>query len=86
MENLREVETSSVYRHYKGNYYYVLSLAEHTETYETLVIYHALYGEGYIYARPMEMFLEEVPEEDQHKNITNQKYRFELVNDLQKEL
>jgi hypothetical protein len=80
---MREVQISSVYRHYKGNYYYVLGLAEHTETYEFLVIYHALYGEGDTYARPQEMFLEEVSEEVE--NPTGQKYRFELVKEIELE-
>lgn len=75
----REIERYAVYRHYKGNYYYVLSLAEHTENYETLVIYHALYGEGEVWARPLEMFLSEVPNENIEDNITGQEYRFELV-------
>ena len=80
-----EVEKHSVYRHYKGNYYYVTDLAMHTETLETLVIYHALYGEGKTYARPIDMFLEEVPEEDWKKNITGQHYRFELSKELKRE-
>ena len=35
------------YRHYKGNDYEVLGLATHSETGETMVVYRALYGEGY---------------------------------------
>lgn len=69
----------SVYRHYKGPLYYVMSLAGHTEREETLVIYHALYADGDTYARPLDMFTSEVPEEDQKYNITGQKYRFELM-------
>lgn len=80
---MREVRRSSVYRHFKGNYYYVIGLAEHTETGEYLVIYHALYGEGDTYARPQERFLEEVPEEV--VNPTGQKYRFELVEEIELE-
>jgi hypothetical protein len=84
---MREVQRSSVYRHYKGNYYYVLGSAEHTETGEYLVIYHALYGEGDTYARPQERFLEEVPEEvpEEVVNPTGQKYRFELVDEIELE-
>ena len=48
------------YRHYKGNTYQVIGVAKHTETEEDLVIYQALYGEGGLWVRPMEMFCEKV--------------------------
>jgi len=48
------------YRHYKGKDYEVLELAKHSETLEELVVYKALYGDGGIWVRPKEMFLETV--------------------------
>ena len=48
------------YRHYKGNEYEVIGLAEHSETLEDLVVYQALYGERELWVRPVKMFLEEV--------------------------
>ena len=33
-----------IYRHYKGGYYLVLGIAEHTETHETVVVYVSLTG------------------------------------------
>lgn len=75
---MRKVEKNSVYRHYKGNFYYVLTLANHTETSENMVIYHALYDEGETFAKPEDMFLSEV--ENGVKNPTGQTYKYELVN------
>ncbi len=53
------------YKHYKGNEYEVLGVARQSESLEELVIYKALYastefGEGALWARPKEMFLEMV--------------------------
>ncbi|MCQ2228797.1 MAG: DUF1653 domain-containing protein [Bacteroidales bacterium] len=48
------------YRHYKGNYYRVLSEAKHSETLEEMVVYQAMYGEQAIWVRPKGMFYEQV--------------------------
>lgn len=53
------------YRHYKGKEYEVIGVAKHSETEEGLVIYKAQYesekyGNGTLWARPVEMFLENV--------------------------
>ncbi|MBP9842309.1 MAG: DUF1653 domain-containing protein [Simkaniaceae bacterium] len=50
----------SLYEHYKGHRYKVVGVARHSETLEEMVVYQALYGEGGIWVRPMEMFLENV--------------------------
>jgi len=77
MISVEEFETNRVYRHFKGNYYYVISLAENTETNELMVVYHALYSDYECYVRPFAMFVEEL---DEDKKITyNQRYRFEPV-------
>ena len=48
------------YRHYKGNEYELLYIANHSETLEKMVVYRALYGEGEIWVRPLSMWNERV--------------------------
>lgn len=57
---MRELKAGGRYRHFKGNEYTALMVATHSETGEKLVIYRAEYGDGGIYARPYDMFLEDV--------------------------
>jgi len=49
-----------LYRHYKGNDYYVFQLAHHSETREPLVVYQCLYGDFSWWVRPHSMFTETV--------------------------
>lgn len=73
----RELKIHGVYRHFKGGMYIVEDVAFDSETETQLVLYRALYGEGRLWARPLEMFLSEV---DVNKYPdASQKYRFELV-------
>ncbi len=48
------------YQHYKGNRYQVIDLARHSETTEWMVVYRPLYGEGALWVRAYEMFIENV--------------------------
>lgn len=51
---------SGLYRHYKGNDYFVFKTATHSETREPLVFYRCLYGDYSWWVRPLEMFTENV--------------------------
>ncbi|MEH6550491.1 MAG: DUF1653 domain-containing protein [Pseudomonadales bacterium] len=47
-----------IYRHFKGNRYRVHGIARHSETDEQVVVYEPLYGEGGLWVRPINMFIE----------------------------
>lgn len=49
-----------VYRHYKGQLYEVIETALHVDTYQALVVYRALYGEGNLWVRPRSAFIGDV--------------------------
>ena len=77
------VKIGKVYRHFKGNYYFVEDIAYDSETQERMVVYKPLYDSEdgrSLWIRPEKMFLEQIPERPD--NITGQKSRFELVNDF----
>lgn len=82
MEN---VNIGRVYRHFKGNYYFVENVALDSETKERMVVYKPLYErqDSNIWVRRESMFLESIPERPD--NITGQKHRFELCEDLSKD-
>ncbi len=75
---MRELKIHGIYRHFKGNEYAVEGVAEHSETGEKFVVYRALYGEGKLYIRPLEMFLSPMDKKKYPDAV--QEYRFELVN------
>ena len=40
---MRRLKINGIYRHFKGNYYYVLDIAYDSETKERMVVYKPLY-------------------------------------------
>ena len=68
---MRELKTKGVYKHFKGDLYIIEDIAYNSETEEKMVLYRALYGEGKLWCKPYDMFMDEV-------NRNGQKYRFEL--------
>jgi hypothetical protein len=80
---MEEVQIGRVYRHFKGNYYFVENIAYDSETQERMVVYKPLYKRDdgrSIWVRPEKMFLEKISERPD--NITGQKVRFELCENL----
>lgn len=56
---MKDLEIGAIYKHYKGTKVKVLGEAIHSETMEPMVVYIHL-EDGVTWARPKEMFLENV--------------------------
>ena len=78
---MNEVKVGQIYRHFKGSLHTILNIALDSETTERMIVYDHV-GTEEVWVRPEKMFLETIPERPD--NITGQKVRFELVDDIEK--
>ncbi len=75
MENQKK---ATIFRHFKNKNYQIITIANHSETGEKLVIYQEVENKSHCCARPLEMFFSKV---DRNKYPTvEQEYRFEKLN------
>ena len=59
-------EIGPIYYHYKGGRYTVITMANHSETNEAMVVYKSILF-GSIYTRPLSMWFDEIELEDKTK-------------------
>lgn len=50
---MRKIKINGIYKHFKGDHYLVIDVANHSETKEKYVVYRRLYGDGSLWIRPM---------------------------------
>ena len=73
-----------IYRHFKGNFYLVLSVALSSSDLEPTVVYMSLNGGSEVWTRSLSEFESLVPENK--VNPTGQEHRFEHVKDIRSTL
>lgn len=77
----RKFKPGDVVRHFKGNLYQIVDIAQHTETGEKFMIYRSLYpdkqGNYNTYARPYDMFVSKV--DTKKYPDEKQEYRLEKI-------
>src|SRR5690554_4642940 len=73
---MRTIKEKTVYRDFKGNYYYVKNVFQVPVTNKQYVIYEALYGNCKTWFMELNMFLSPINQTNKD-NVTNQKWFFE---------
>ena len=74
---LEDKENATTFRHFKNKEYKIVTVAQHSETGEKLVIYQSQYDNFDFYARPYDMFFSKVDKE-KYPDVT-QEYRMEKL-------
>ena len=74
---MERVQAGSIYQHFKGNLYIIVTEAVHTETGEILVVYRNTADNTKTWVRPIEMFLEHVDKPEYNYSGP----RFHLIRD-----
>lgn len=83
---MREIEIGKIYRHFKGNYYFIEDIAYDSETSKPVVIYKPIYDrddEKKIWVRPLDMFVSTIAP-NRPDNKFSQEFRFTLCEELSK--
>lgn len=78
----REIKSGVIVRHFKGNYYRVITISRSTNNPKDItVVYQSMDGYDTVWSRPLEEFMSLVPE-NLPENEFDQKYRFEVVHNF----
>lgn len=72
---LEDSKNPTVFKHFKGSYHKIITIAKNSETLEDMVIYT---HDNNIWARPIDMFFSKV-DKDKYQDV-EQVYRFEKLN------
>ncbi|MCX2741999.1 DUF1653 domain-containing protein [Pontibacter anaerobius] len=70
-----------IYKHFKGDYYKIISFALHSETEEVFAVYHKLDNPDKLWIRPLSMFNNVL----EHNNEKIERFKF-ITNEQNKNI